>query len=94
MPVLRNAGVAPADWRNGIYYAYYGENMHHVARHDGVRNDRYKLLFLPNSNEWQLFDLQNDPQELKSIHDDPASADVLAEMKTFYHQLRAQYEVP
>jgi N-acetylglucosamine-6-sulfatase len=93
LPVLKNAGLAPADWRKAVYYAYYGESTHRVAPHDGVRNERYKLFFLPQSNEWQLFDLEKDPQELTSIHDDPASAGTLADMKILYQQLRSQYEV-
>ena len=93
VPILQNEGNAPADWRKGIYYFYSGENTHRVAAHAGVRNDRYKLFFLPKSNEWQLFDLEQDPQELRSLHDDPASAAVLAEMKKLYQTLRVQYEV-
>ena len=83
----------PADWRQSLYYAYYGENTHHVAPHDGVRTARYKLIYLPQSREWQLFDLQTDPQELRSVHDDPASVGILADMKQIYQKLRAQYEV-
>jgi N-acetylglucosamine-6-sulfatase len=93
LPVLKNDGLAPADWRKAVYYAYYGENTHHVPQHDGVRNQRYKLFFLPKSNEWQLFDLANDPQELKSIQDDPASAGILSDMRQTYQQLRGQNEV-
>jgi arylsulfatase A-like enzyme len=93
VPVFKNAGNAPADWRKGIYYAYYGEATHRVPKHDGVRSDRYKLFHLPKTDEWQLFDLQKDPQELKSIHDNPESAAVLADMKALYQQLRKQYDV-
>ena len=93
VPVLKHESEAPTDWRKGIYYAYSGEATHHVAAHDGVRNNRYKLFYLPKTKEWQLFDLENDPQELKSIHNDPASAGVLAEMKALYQKLRTQYGV-
>jgi N-acetylglucosamine-6-sulfatase len=93
VPVLKNDGKAPADWRKAIYYFYSGEGTHRVAAHDGVRNDRYKLFFLPRTNEWQLFDLEKDPQELKSLHQDPGYATVLAEMKDLYQQLRRQYGV-
>jgi hypothetical protein len=72
VPILRNEGKAPADWRKALYYAYSGEGTHRVAAHDGVRNDRYKLFHLPDTGEWQLFDLEKDPQELRSLHDDPA----------------------
>jgi N-acetylglucosamine-6-sulfatase len=94
VPMLKNAGVAPADWRKAIYYYYSGEDVHRVAPHNGVRNDRYKLFYLPKTNEWQLFDLEKDPQEMKSVHDDPAYAGVLAEMKKIHQDLRAQYKVP
>lgn len=93
IPVLKNDGQAPADWRKGIYYAYYGEETHHVAKHDGVRNDRYKLFFLPDTHEWQLFDLEKDPQELKSVQDNPEYSGVLADMKRLYQELRSQYKV-
>jgi arylsulfatase A-like enzyme len=94
VPLLKNAESAPADWRKAIYYFYSGEATHHVAAHDGVRNDRYKLFYLPTSKEWQLFDLEKDPQEMKSVHEDPAYAAVLAELKTVYQDLRRQYKVP
>lgn len=93
LPVLKDQGKAPADWRTGIYYAYYGENTHSVPMHDGVRTDRYKIFFLPNSQEWQLFDMEKDPKELKSVHADPAYQTILADMKRRYHALRQEYEV-
>jgi arylsulfatase A-like enzyme len=94
LPVFRNNGVAPADWRKAIYYYYSGEATHGVAAHNGVRTDHYKLFHLPATGEWQLFDLEKDPQELRSVHDDPAYATVRADMEKIYHQLRAQYQVP
>ncbi len=94
LPILKNEGAAPEDWRDSIYYYYTGEATHAVARHDGVRTDRYKLFYLPRTKEWQLFDLEKDPQELRSLHDDPASAAVFAEMKKTYHELRTHYRIP
>ena len=78
VPVIDNHGQPTADWRDAIYYAYY-ENaaVHAVPVHDGVRTDRYKLMFFPRSREWQLFDLQTDPQEMRSLHEDPAYAKIL-----------------
>ena len=93
LPVLKNDGIAPDDWRKAIYYAYYGEATHHVAAHDGVRTDRYKLFYLPDTKEWQMFDLQQDPQELKDVHADPERAAVFSEMKGIYQNLRTQYQV-
>jgi N-acetylglucosamine-6-sulfatase len=94
IPVFKNDGKAPADWRKAIYYFYSGEDVHDVAAHNGVRTDRHKLFYLPETNEWQLFDLEKDPQEMKSVHDDPAYATVLNELKKLRSDLRAHYQVP
>ena len=93
VPVLEDAGEAPSDWRDAIYYAYY-ENaaVHAVPIHDGVRSDRYKLMFFPRGRQWQLFDLQEDPQELKSVHADPGYAHVLKGMQQRYYELRKFYD--
>lgn len=93
VPVLKNGGETPADWRKAVYYAYYGEGTHHVAAHFGVRNDRYKLFYIPTTKEWQLFDLEKDPQELRDVHDDPAYAAVFSDMQKTYQDLRTQYKV-
>jgi arylsulfatase A-like enzyme len=94
VPILKNGGVAPADWREAIYYYYSGEDTHRVAAHDGVRTARHKLFYLPDTGEWQLFDLERDPQELRSVHGDPAYAGVLAGMRKTYHELRSKYAPP
>ena len=54
-------GRPSATWRDAIYYAYY-ENaaVHNVPVHDGVRTERYKLMFFPRTREWNLFDLEED----------------------------------
>jgi arylsulfatase A-like enzyme/lysophospholipase L1-like esterase len=93
VPILRN-GQAPSDWRDAIYYAYY-ENaaVHSVPEHDGVRTDRYKLMHFPRTREWQLFDLETDPQELRSVHGDPAYAPILGGLQKRRQDLRAFYGV-
>ncbi len=94
MPILKNAGATPADWRSEIYYYYTGEAVHRVPAHDGVRTERYKIFYLPRTDEWQLFDLIEDPKELRSVHNDPAYAEIFAEMKALYHRTREHYEIP
>ena len=94
VPVFHNEGRPPADWRDAIYYAYY-ENaaVHNVPVHDGVRTERYKLMFFPRSREWQLFDLERDPQELRSVHSEPDYAPILAGLQQRYRDLREFYDV-
>ncbi|QDT09517.1 sulfatase/phosphatase domain-containing protein [Planctomycetes bacterium K23_9] len=94
VPMLKDQGKPSASWRDAIYYAYY-ENaaVHNVPVHDGVRTDRYKLMFFPRSREWNLFDLETDPQEMKTVHADPQYADILAGMQKRYRDLRTFYDV-
>lgn len=94
VPMLQAQGQPTASWRDAIYYAYY-ENaaVHNVPVHDGVRTARYKLMFFPRTREWNLFDLEKDPQEMVSVHADPEYAAILAGMQKRYRDLRQFYDV-
>lgn len=94
VPLLKNQGDAPADWRDAIYYAYY-ENaaVHNVPVHDGVRTDGYKAMFFPRTREWNLFDLEKDPLEMNSVHADPEYGEILAGLQQRYRDLRSFYDV-
>jgi N-acetylglucosamine-6-sulfatase len=91
VPILKGEGKTPDDWRNAVFYQYSGENTHHVARHDGVRDSRHKLMHFPDTKEWMLFDLEKDPQEMKNVFADPAYSAVAEKMKTLYADLKKQY---
>ncbi|HEX6639857.1 MAG TPA: sulfatase [Thermoanaerobaculia bacterium] len=92
-PLLR--GRTPADWRDAIYYQFFEyPDWHMVQRHYGVRTQRYKLIHYYELGEWELFDLARDPNELASVHDDPAYADVRAELEARLQALRREYAVP
>lgn len=94
LPILRNAGRTPDDWRDSLYYAYYeNPGIHNVPIHDGIRTERYKLMFFPRTREWQLFDLLEDPRELQSRHDHPAYSSILADMRERYQKIRRYYAV-
>src|SRR5690606_13986335 len=84
LPVLKNEGKAPADWRNAVYYEYSGEWTHSVAAHDGVRNDRYKLIHFPTTDEWMLFDLEKDPQEMKNVFAEKEYESTVKDMREIY----------
>jgi arylsulfatase A-like enzyme len=47
-----------------------------------IRDDEFKLLLLPRQQKYLLFDMQNDPEEMKDLAGDPRYADKLTEMKT------------
>ena len=59
-PIL--TGNINQPFRDAVYYHYYCYPEYHaVRRHDGVRTDRYKLIHYYDLQEWELFDLKNDP---------------------------------
>jgi len=88
-------GGAPDNWRDSIYYGYYCfPEYHAVRRHDGVRNSRYKLMHFYDIDEWELFDLEKDLYEMKSVHADPEYSETFSHMKDELAKLRDQYEVP
>jgi arylsulfatase A-like enzyme len=71
LPLIQ--GADPDDWRTSAYYHYYEYPAEHaVQRHYGVRTDRYKLIHYYQIDEWELFDLENDPIEMQSVYEDPA----------------------
>lgn len=92
LPVLR--GQTPSDWRTTMYYHYYEfPGAHSVAKHYGVRGERYKLIHFYELGEWELYDLQQDPEELKNVYGDPNYADVTEQLKAELKRLREQYQV-
>ncbi|MBT8044899.1 MAG: DUF4976 domain-containing protein, partial [Verrucomicrobiae bacterium] len=46
------------------------------------------------TQEWQMFDLVSDPQEMKSVYDDPRYAKTREELTAEYHRLRKYYDAP
>ena len=68
VPILKN-GKAD-NWRQSIYYHYYEyPSVHMVPRHYGIRTERYKLMhFYQFGNEWEMYDLKEDPDELTNIY--------------------------
>ena len=91
VPLLEKSGEKPNNWREALYYAYYGERTHQVARHDGIRTERHTLFYVPKYQEWQLFDNDKDPQQMKSVHGDPEYADVLSRLQKNYQELKKGY---
>lgn len=71
-------------WRNSVYYHYYEypHGWHRVKKHYGIRTDRYKLIhFYDDIDTWELFDLQNDPNEMNNLIDHPEYLDIVSDMK-------------
>ncbi len=88
LPVLR--GETPADWRTSVFYRYYDPG-HGVPQHLGVRTARYTLAHYGATDEWDLFDREKDPDQLRSVYADPDYAVAVAELKAELARLRALY---
>ncbi|AFL85743.1 arylsulfatase A family protein [Belliella baltica DSM 15883] len=78
LPVLTDP---KAEGREAVYYHYYENGEHAVSPHFGVRTDRYKLIrFYKRVEEWELYDLGNDPQEHNNLFGNEEYAEVHKEM--------------
>ncbi len=89
IPLLK--GESP-DWRDSIYYHYYAyPSAHMIARHNGIRTERHKLINFYNFGEWELYDLKTDPDELHNLYQDPAQAELITDLKGQLEELRASY---
>ncbi len=89
------AGKTPEDWRKTFYYHYYEgiDGWHAVCEHYGVTDGRHKLIHYYRIDEWELFDLEKDPQELHSVYGDPDYATVQKAMNDELHRLRTELDV-
>ena len=87
VPVLR--GRAPADWRTSMYYRYYHDPGDHNTRaHYGVRTRTHKLIYFWKKDQWELFDLVNDPYELHNLYGEPGQEALTATMKAELARLK------
>jgi len=96
-PLLR--GRSPEDWRTSMYYHYTDWG---IPNHYGIRTDRYKLIFFyglewdwetgevreVSTPAWELFDLKKDPQEMNSVYNNPAYANIVKDLKTQLRRLK------
>jgi arylsulfatase A-like enzyme len=86
-PVLR--GATPADWRTSVYYRYYHDPGHHDTRaHYGVRTQTHKLIRYWTLDQWELFDLRQDPLELHNLYGVPGHEQVTADLKAELQRLK------
>lgn len=92
VPLLQ--GKSPAHWRRSIYYHYYEYPSYHmVPRHYGIRTERHKLMhFYQFGDEWELYDLQTDPDELLNLYGQLEQAQLTARLKQQLVALQQYYE--
>ncbi len=91
-PLLQ--GNTPKDWRTSMYYRYWMHLADHgVPAHYGLRTERYSLIYYygqplgmrgainrPTPPEWELFDLQKDPEQMNNVYHNPAHAETVRQL--------------
>jgi len=84
----------PPAWQRDLYYHFYeNPGFHGVARHYGVRTERYKLVYYYENDEWELFDLQSDPGDQTNLYAKPGYDDITRDLQRRLQALRTQYRV-
>ena len=99
-------GAPPPDWQQSFYYRYWDHGGHNVCAHYGVRTLTHKLIYFhpPDvtwdgrvcaeprvSPYWELFDLVNDPNELRNVYGVPAYTSVQAQLHCELERLQRKY---
>ncbi len=94
LPLLK--GEHPANWRNALYYHFYEYPAEHmVKRHYGIRTNRYKLIHFYNDiDEWELYDLQKDPNELHNLYGQSDYDSIVTDLKKQLLELQEKYNDP
>lgn len=91
LPLLR--GESPSDWRTSFYYRYYHDPGHHnTARHLGVRTETHKLIYFWKKDQWELFDLVADPNELNNLYGQPGQEKVTQELKDLIKKYQVELD--
>ena len=94
----------PSDWPEAMYYRYWMHLAdHYVPAHYGIRSRQHKLIYYygealgtsgstdgPTEPEWELFDLEADPREMRNVYSDPAYADVVPELTSWMYRLQQE----
>jgi arylsulfatase A-like enzyme len=94
LPLLR--GDKNVEWRDALYYHFYEYPAEHaVKRHYGVSNDRYKLIHFYNDiDHWELYDLLNDPYEMRNLYNEPVMKPIVEKMHKMLNKLQKEYDDP
>lgn len=82
-------GKTPA-WREDWLYEYYEyPGWQNVKPHRGLRTKRYKYIhFFTEPQEYELYDLENDPHEMHNLYGLPAYASLTAQLRQRLEQHR------
>jgi arylsulfatase A-like enzyme len=91
--LLGRPDTPPAE---GMYYRYWENDdiFHRAPAHYGYRSAHHKIIYFYNDGlglpgtgpftyppEWELYDMDADPEEVNNVYDDPAYFEIREELK-------------
>ena len=89
---LLEQGESNSTWKDALYYHYNefpGKLM--VAKHYGIRTQKYKLVHFYQFDEWEFYDLINDPSEDENLYNSDAFTSQIEKLKSLLNEKRVKY---
>jgi arylsulfatase A-like enzyme len=86
-PLLR--GGKPANWRKGIWYAYWATGHYHW----GVRTHEHKLIRFAGITDYEFYDLKKDPFEMNNVAGQTGYAGAITETGQLLEKLIKQVDI-
>ncbi len=80
-------------WRDSFYYRFYGQEPYRRIQYPaqiGVRTEKSKLIYFPETGEFEFYDLERDPDERTNAYDDPEFGSTIAELRQEITRLRKE----
>jgi arylsulfatase A-like enzyme len=79
-----------AEARTDPSFQYF--TPHRIGPHRGVRTSRYKLIeYYGEGQYWELFDLEQDPNELRNLFGQAGQQDLIAELTGLLRQQQERF---
>ena len=79
MPILRGESD-PATHREHVFSEYYNAWSHKHSYGTMLRSDTHKMIVYHGTDQGELYDLENDPDEFENLWNNPAQAGLKTEM--------------
>lgn len=87
-------GNTPENWRDYLYYHYYEfPAVHSVNKHEGITGERYKLMHFYELDEWEMYDLLEDPMEMNNVYNHPEYDSIQNHLTDRFKRIKRQYGV-
>lgn len=94
--VVKLARGEQTTWRKDWLYEYYEYPIsQRVLPHRGIRTEKYKLIhYYLSPQEFELYDLENDPGEKRNLYGDPNYSGLTGELMARLTELRRETNDP